>query len=429
MSRNMLKKQLKQKNYQEQRNILFFKDIGGSFSTNDFLMILYNFIETYSNSLLAAISIVQYRSDYFCSKAINKCFDSENAIVEYFKFEKRILSLIRGYIDSKSDFNKRIYLLQITSLVTASVPIFNILSEYLGSVSNTFIYRNIVVKDRLLSIVNPSLKRNNRPLYEMIIKNFSYINKFFTQYYSLFLKKYSLQDNVYGFVKNRSCVDNATYHLNNTPESLINIDINKFFNNCTILKTIQNNVYSDTINEFDIPAPIKKAFHFMIISFFSYLTHNSVYPTGSSFTPVLSNIIMLPIDLEIIDYLSSFSEVRYSRYADDISISSRYQKINNKNVLNIHTVNDVEKILNKYSFYIKYNKTKIFSSGDSKVINGIALDIKNNKLSIGSIKKLELRQRYIQMKNSDFLDFSLLGLLSYISDVSPSQYKYITGDI
>lgn len=412
----------------KQPNAGRYEQIGGDFSTNEFLKLLYNFISIYKSCVTTSINVVNFNSKYFLHKSQNACFNNDSVIIKFFEFEKLASYLIRGYIDSKSDFNKRIYLLRINSLIASSVPVFNLLSEYLGSISNTFIYRNIVLNKRVLSIINPSLKKNGGLYYDMLISTFGYVNKFFNQYYSLFLNHYSLSDNVYGFVKNKSCADNAKYHLANSPKSLINIDINKFFNNCTIIKTIENNVYSDTLSLFDCPPLLKSNFNFMIMSLFSFLTHNSVYPTGSSFTPVLSNIMMLPIDLEITKYLSPLSGVRYSRYADDISISSNAQKINNKNVLNIDTIKDIEKILNKYSFYIKYKKTTIFSAGDAKVINGINLDLVNNKLSIGSSRKLVIRDAYMEMKASGIKDYGLLGLLSYIRDVSPKQYKYIIGE-
>ena len=53
---------------------------------------------------------------------------------------------------------------------------------------------------------------------------------------------------------------------------------------------------------------ILKSFYFGIISLFCYLTHNSVFPTGASYTPVLSNLIFLFIDVEIKDYICSLNK-------------------------------------------------------------------------------------------------------------------------
>ena len=115
---------------------------------------------------------------------------------------------------------------------------------------------------------------------------------------------YNLTDNIYGFVDKRSCIHNANYHMGNIPESMINIDINKFFNNCTVIKLINNQVFLKTLSSFNVDSSMIKSLYFGILSLFAYLTHNSVFPTGANYTPVLSNIMFLHIDVEIKNYIN-----------------------------------------------------------------------------------------------------------------------------
>ena len=357
------------------------------------------------------------------------CFLNDDTISDFYKFSKEIEQYIGYYKNTKNNFNKDIYLTKINYLFNKLTSVFNLLSEYIGSFSNTYLYRNITINNRVLSIIDPAMNENL-----LLIIEFSHhiILKFFTNFYNSFLKFYDLEDHVYGFVGKKSCFHNATYHLNNKPESLINIDVNKFFNNCTIIKLINSNVFIKTLSNFDMRDSILKSFYFGIISLFCYLTHNSVFPTGASYTPVLSNLIFLFIDVEIKDYICSLNKkygnninIQYSRYADDITLSSNYQRINNINTLNITVIKHIENILNKYGFFLKYDKTKFFLKGDAKVVNGLILDIPNNKLSIGTDLKYELKNKLRNNPDALLTDKSYAGYISYVKGVSKKQYDYI----
>lgn len=400
------------------------------FSTESLLNLFMHFLSifklvVYSTSYIMA----KDKCNYLISKYHNDCFAHGGDIALFFETYDRLNKLCSYYLSCKSDFSKDIYLKQIKYEAMALIPVFNVLAEYLGSFSNTCIYRNVTVHNRVLSIVDRRLDNETKFLIAAVHKQ---IAVFFDTYYSLFAGHYGIKENIFGFIKGKSCIDNAKYHLANKPQAIINTDVNKFFNNCTILKMLNSKVFLSTLNKFDAPNEILNSFHVGIISLLFYATHNSVFPTGSIFTPVLSNLIFLNIDVEILScinmlknqYGNSELSLRYSRYADDITLSSNIQKINNSNVLNIVVLKNIEKILNKYGFYIKYAKSKISGKGDAKVVNGIVLDIDNNKLSVGTDKKLHLKQ--LKNNNPDIAkDASYAGYMSYLKSVSPEQYDYI----
>ncbi len=409
-----------------------FKADSADFSAESFFDLVLDFLVMYKVLLYSVTVCLKSGLLKNSNKQFSTyCFLNDDTISDFYKFSKEIEQYIGYYKNTKNNFNKDIYLTKINYLFNKLTSVFNLLSEYIGSFSNTYLYRNITINNRVLSIIDPAMNENL-----LLIIEFSHhiILKFFTNFYNSFLKFYDLEDHVYGFVGKKSCFHNATYHLNNKPESLINIDVNKFFNNCTIIKLINSNVFIKTLSNFDMRDSILKSFYFGIISLFCYLTHNSVFPTGASYTPVLSNLIFLFIDVEIKDYICSLNKkygnninIQYSRYADDITLSSNYQRINNINTLNITVIKHIENILNKYGFFLKYDKTKFFLKGDAKVVNGLILDIPNNKLSIGTDLKHELKNKLRNNPDALLTDKSYAGYISYVKGVSKKQYDYIIG--
>ncbi|MBP7966702.1 hypothetical protein KAZ66_00370 [Candidatus Woesebacteria bacterium] len=398
-------------------------------SAVSFLALYIDFLKLYRSTLILCCSIVYSDSIAIeiSKKKKNKDFFNQHDIA---LFDSLYLSIISDYDLYKKDLNEKnraVVVARIDRNSKLLMPVFNSLFELFGSVSNTFIFRNVVINNRQLSIISDSIDAG---LTYHIKKNNKAISLFFSRYYSIFVNHYSLNDNVYGFIKNKSCVDNANYHLDNSPASLINIDINKFFNNCTVVKCLKNNVFTDTIDLFDASVDTKIAFSFGIISLLGYCTHNSVFPTGASFTPVLSNIMLIPVDVAIKSYLSetfgnNVCNIRYSRYVDDISISSDRAKINKSYVLTIDTIKCIESILNNYGFYVKYSKTSIAGPGDKKSVNNIILDNNNHKLSIGTDKKLKYKTIFSKLFADEEHDY-VVANLPYIKDINKDQYDYIT---
>ena len=354
------------------------------------------------------------------SSVFNHGFHIGNFYIFYNLFKK----YFSGY--NKNLKCKPYYLNKIKALLANIVPTLNILSEYMGSVSNTFIYRNISIGTRDVSIINPSI---NNEITDLIKLNHKKIADTFNLFNSILHKHYGVDGNIYGFIKDKSCLDNANYHLSNSPESLINIDINKFFNNCNISNMIkyQNLSILDCI---DIDKDTLSCFKIGILSLLFYATHNSVFPTGSSHTPAMSNFLLTPIDVEINKYIANMnrsinSNIKYSRYADDITISSSSYKINSHYVLNINVVKDIERILRSYGFYINYKKTLIAGKRDRKSVNGIILDVQNNQLSFGSARKHDIKNQLNDPSVDDAQKLSLKYLLPYIKYINRKQFNYI----
>ena len=188
----------------------------------------------------------------------------------------------------------------------------------------------------------------------------------------------------HGVLKFSSSKTNINIHSSRRTGSLINIDVTKFFDSFTLDKMITHGYFfkSYLINANFMCVSHKLAkypeldssnkqnmllINRLFVSVVPFFLHNGKMPTGAVYSSLLSNFLFSFIDKEIYNYIyrlqcATGSSMRYTRYVDDITISSQHQTTENgANILSIDTVKTVEKILNAYGFYLNYDKTKIFS--------------------------------------------------------------------
>lgn len=107
---------------------------------------------------------------------------------------------------------------------------------------------------------------------------------------------------------------------------------------------------------------------------------DGVLPQGTPLSPLLTNIIMLPIDFRLSSKLRDVdgNSFVYTRYADDMLISSRYN-------FNIHQIEDVVlSVLSDFDAPYRLNreKTRYGSSSGSNWNLGVMLN-KDNKITVG----------------------------------------------
>lgn len=148
-------------------------------------------------------------------------------------------------------------------------------------------------------------------------------------------------------------------------------------------------------------------------------------PQGTPISPIITNLMMIPIDFTLSKKLRQFEKQRfiYTRYADDFLISSRYdfdfKKIENLIVDTLRSFNA--------PFSIKSSKTRYGSSSGSNWNLGVMLN-RENKLTIGYKKKRQFQAMlasYVMDKqngvNWDLNDVQVLeGYRNY--------YRMIEGD-
>lgn len=131
----------------------------------------------------------------------------------------------------------------------------------------------------------------------------------------------------YAYTKGRSVVTKNQKHADNESKWFLDLDLKNFFNSIdeTFLRKMLLEVY---------PFKYIPEEHFNRIIKLSLF--KGVLPQGSVLSPTLTNILMVPIDDEINKTLTNYNKHHYvyTRYADDITISSK-QKFNPNEIIQI----------------------------------------------------------------------------------------------
>ena len=201
------------------------------------------------------------------------------------------------------------------------------------------------------------------------------------------------------YSKGSSIFKNASIHCRNN--YLIKLDIENFFENISersVYKVFENTGYSPMVSFIlsricTYPLSIKKK-----ISSSKWSTNNSykIKTTvineygkavigsliqGACTSPLLSNLCFKHIDEEI-NRICSMHNCIYSRYSDDIFISSNYIDRN----ISLRIIRGVEKILNKNGFRSNKKKKRVLPNGAKKIITGLCIN-SGRPLALNSIKQ------------------------------------------
>lgn len=155
-------------------------------------------------------------------------------------------------------------------------------------------------------------------------------------------------------------------------------------------------------------------------------------PQGAPTSPALANLIASKMDYDISE-LAIKNDFIYTRYADDLFISSQNSKLTKEEVTKI--VYQIYQILPKYGFKINQQKTKIIGPGARKVILGLLV---SNKVTLMKSRKAHLEcELYYFIKDpiyhcqnrniSNIFSYSnhLKGLLSFIYGIDKNYYKQL----
>ncbi len=175
----------------------------------------------------------------------------------------------------------------------------------------------------------------------------------------------SVSEHAYGFRRKKSILDNAVTH--EEQECVINIDIVNFF---TSIKGIR----------------IYKVYRYLgytkqVSSILTSLcTKDDCLPQGAPTSPYLSNIVCRKLDKRI-SKLADYAGAKYSRYADDITISGP-----------VHIqgfLETIKKILVDEGFQVNAKKTRVQIQNQRQIVTGLVV---NEKASIPKEVIRSLRQ-------------------------------------
>ena len=180
------------------------------------------------------------------------------------------------------------------------------------------------------------------------------------------LYRASVDNNVNGFIKNKSIVDNAKEHVGK--ECVMNLDIKDFFPSIT---------YIQIYNLF-----IKFGYtrHLSMV-FTGLCTYKNILPQGAPTSPFISNLICKRLDSRL-DHLAKKVDATYSRYADDITFSG------NKNITKYLSL--IKRVITDEKFKVNEKKVRVQFKYHQQMVTGIVV---NEKLSVPTKTKKYIRQQ------------------------------------
>lgn len=144
---------------------------------------------------------------------------------------------------------------------------------------------------------------------------------------------------------------------------------------------------------------------------------NGVLCIGAVSSPSISNIVMYSFDTAVLEYCRANGYI-YSRYADDIYISSKHYI--DKNILVF-----LQSTLEKNNFKLNESKTSFVSSKSRRKITGLIIT-NDSQISIGKEKRNHIKKMvYDKLIHGSGDSNQILGYLSFLKDVEPRTYNNI----
>ena len=197
----------------------------------------------------------------------------------------------------------------------------------------------------------------------------------------------------FAYVKKRSTVDAVKRHQENESKWFAKFDLSNFFGSTTIDFVMQMFSmvfpFSEVVRYPDGKAELQTALELAFL--------NGGLPQGTPISPLITNVMMIPVDHALSNGFRDFNNQRYvyTRYADDFLVSSRY----NFNVNDVQSfIVDTLKSFNA-PFTLKPEKTRYGSSAGRNWNLGIMLNA-NNEMTVGHKNK----RRFQAMLSSYIMD-------------------------
>ena len=177
-----------------------------------------------------------------------------------------------------------------------------------------------------------------------------------------------IHSSVHGFIKQRGILTNAFAHLNK--KNIICIDINNFFKSINI---------NDVFNVF-----LRLGLSSSAADIFSKIcTIDGVLEEGLHTSPLLANLHCYELDVAFSSLAKKYKGT-YTRYADDITISSNGYLPKEQSIV---------KILSDNQFTLNKKKTRFCSKGRAQYVTGLSVS-NNLRPRLPRLKKKKLRMEF-----------------------------------
>jgi RNA-directed DNA polymerase len=147
---------------------------------------------------------------------------------------------------------------------------------------------------------------------------------------------------------------------------------------------------------------------------------NGALTIGAPSSPILTNIMMFDFDVQLAEWCDEHNLV-YSRYADDLFISSREADRLG------HALAKVRKTLKNFKFgQLNVNEKKLtfLSRRYRRTITGLVVT-PDRKLSIGLARKTAMKSKIHKFRNGKLAKEeigNLIGMIAFARDVEPEFY-------
>nr|WP_294875085.1 reverse transcriptase domain-containing protein [uncultured Pedobacter sp.] len=222
------------------------------------------------------------------------------------------------------------------------------------------------------------------------------------------------------YVKKRSLIENVKYHKGR--EAVLTLDIKDFFDSITFEKV--ENIFASIGYSSNISNLLAKL-----------TTFRETLPQGAPTSPYLSNLVLRNFDDCVASYCIE-RNIRYTRYADDLSFSGDDSDLNIEDF--------IQSELDKVDLKLNPDKSKLRKKGQRQMITGLVV---NEKIQIPKFQRNHIRNevhflkrfglenhlRHTDNKRGNYL-LHLLGKINYALHINPTDknmagYKAIVLDI
>lgn len=235
----------------------------------------------------------------------------------------------------------------------------------------------------------------------------------------------SYHTSAFAYINGRSTIDAVNVHINNNSQWYGKLDLSNFFGSTTPEFVMnQLSMIYPFCEVCKVPDGKEVLYKAMDIAFL-----NGGLPQGTPLSPLLTNIIMIPIDHIICNKLRDYkgNHYVYTRYADDFIVSSRCK-------FNIYEIVDfINEVLNEFNapFNINSKKTRYGSAAGRNWCLGVMI----TKNEDGNVYKSIGRQKKRQFETMlySFVNDTRNGVFWTLEDVMTlngyrKYYEMVEGD-
>lgn len=266
-----------------------------------------------------------------------------------------------------------------------------------AAIFTPYFYRSFQIKKKngkLRTLVEPlpSLKEIQSWILENIL-------------YEIKVSKYAK-----AYIKNRTLIENVRYHKGR--EVVLALDIENFFGSIKLShveKIFLDFGYSDNIS--NLLAKL--------------CTYDGCLPQGAPTSPYLSNIYLNDFDEKVSKYCND-NEIRYTRYADDLTFSGTKEDM-------INMVNYIKNLLSDLDLSLNNDKESLMGRNQRQVVTGIVV---NDKLQIPRNERNQIRNEVhylikfgleehlsrMKINKANYIDH-LLGKINFALHINPNDER------